>query len=54
MLRLPYQGSAGRWLIAIYRASSESWSESELPTRFGPAIGTRRITGGRSCPAWTR
>jgi hypothetical protein len=38
--RLRYQGSAGRWLIAIYKASSENWSESELPTRLGPAIGT--------------
>jgi hypothetical protein len=40
VLRLRYQGSADRWLIAIYKASSESWSESELPTRFGPTIGT--------------
>ena len=36
VLRLRYQGSADRWLIAIYKASSQSWSESELPTRFGP------------------
>ncbi len=40
VLRLRYQGSADRWLIAIYKASSESWSESELPTSFGPTIGT--------------
>jgi len=40
VLRLRYQGSADRWLIAIYKASSQSWSESELPTRFGPTIGT--------------
>jgi len=40
VLRLRYQGSADRWLIAIYKASTESFSESELPTRFGPVIGT--------------
>jgi len=40
VLRLRYQGSADRWLIAIYKASSESWSETELPARFGPATGT--------------
>ena len=39
MLRLRYQGSADRWLIAIYKATSESWSESELPTHFGPTFG---------------
>jgi hypothetical protein len=30
VLRLRYQGNADRWLIAIYKASSESWSGSEL------------------------
>lgn len=40
VLRLRYQGSADRWLIAIYKASKESWSEDELPTRFGPTTGT--------------
>jgi len=40
VLRLRYQGSADRWLIAIYKASSETFSENELPTRFGPTIGT--------------
>jgi len=40
VLRLRYQGSADRWLIAIYKASTETFSESELPTRFGPTIGT--------------
>jgi len=40
VLRLRYQGSADRWLIAIYKASSETFSEDELPTRFGPTIGT--------------
>jgi hypothetical protein len=40
VLRLRYHGSADRWLIAIYKASTESWSEDELPTLFGPTIGT--------------
>ena len=40
VLRLRYQGSADRWLIAIYKASTDSFSEDELPTRFGPTIGT--------------
>lgn len=40
VLRLRYQGSADRWLIAIYKASTETFSESELPTRFGPTTGT--------------
>jgi len=40
VLRLRYQGCADRWLIAIYKASSESWSEDELPISFGPTIGT--------------
>ena len=39
-LRPRYQGSADRWLIAIYKASTESYSENELPTRFGPTTGT--------------
>jgi hypothetical protein len=40
VLRLRYQGSEDRWLIAIYKASTETFCESELPTRFGPTIGT--------------
>jgi hypothetical protein len=40
VLRLRYQGSADRWLIAIYKASTENFSENELPTRFGPVVGT--------------
>jgi hypothetical protein len=40
ILRLRYQGSADRWGIAIYRSSSESYTESELPTSFGPKTGT--------------
>ena len=33
ILRLRYQGSADRWGIGIYRSSSESYTESELPPR---------------------
>jgi hypothetical protein len=40
VLRLRCQGSADRWLIAIYKASTETFSERELPTRFGPTTGT--------------
>lgn len=40
ILRLRYQGSADRWAIAIYLASSDRYSESELPTSFGPKTGT--------------
>src|ERR1700674_5844337 len=31
ILRLRYQGSADRWAIAIYKASSGQYTESELP-----------------------
>ena len=40
ILRLRYQGSAGRWAIGIYRASSGQYTESELPASFGPKTGT--------------
>jgi hypothetical protein len=40
ILRLRYQGSADRWAIGIYLASSGQYTESELPTSFGPKAGT--------------
>jgi hypothetical protein len=40
ILRLRYQGSADRWAIGTYLASSGQYTESELPTSFGPATGT--------------
>jgi hypothetical protein len=40
ILRLRYQGSADRWAIATYLASSGQYSESELPGSFGPVTGT--------------
>jgi hypothetical protein len=40
ILRLRYQGSADRWAIGIYLASSDRYTESELPTYFGPKTGT--------------
>jgi hypothetical protein len=40
ILRLRYQGSADRWNIAIYLASDERYTESELPTSFGSQTGT--------------
>ena len=40
ILRLRYQGSAGRWAIGIYQASTGQYTESELPGSFGPVTGT--------------
>jgi hypothetical protein len=40
ILRLRYQGSADRWAIGIYLASSGQYTESELPGSFGPKAGT--------------
>ncbi len=40
ILRLRYQGSADRWAIGIYLASAGQYTESELPTSFGPTTGT--------------
>ena len=40
ILRLRYQGSTERWNIGIYLASDERYTESELPTSFGPRTGT--------------
>jgi hypothetical protein len=40
ILRLRYQGSADRWAIGIYLASSDRYTEAELPASFGPKTGT--------------
>jgi hypothetical protein len=40
ILRLRDQGSADRWAIGIYLASSDRYTESELPTSFGPKTST--------------
>ncbi|ORT47664.1 hypothetical protein [Frankia sp. KB5] len=40
ILRLRYQGSADHWAIAIYLASDDRYTESELPASFGPKTGT--------------
>ena len=40
ILRLRYQGSADRWAIGIYKASTGQYTESELPGSFGQATGT--------------
>jgi hypothetical protein len=40
ILRLRYQGSTDRRNIGIYLASDERYTESELPTSFGPKTGT--------------
>ena len=40
ILRLRYQGSIDQWAIAIYLASDQRYTETELPTSFGPRTGT--------------
>ena len=40
ILRLRWQGSADEWAIGIYKASTGQYTESELPTSFGPKTGT--------------
>jgi len=40
ILRLRYQGSADRWAIGIYLATTGQYTESELPACSGPASGT--------------
>jgi hypothetical protein len=45
ILRLHYQGSAERWAIGIYLASSGQYTESELLASFGPKTGTLKQTG---------
>lgn len=40
VLRLRWQGSADNWGIAIYKASTGQYTESELPGSFGPVTGT--------------
>ena len=37
--RLRYWGSADRWAIGIYLASTGQYTESELPASFGPTTG---------------
>lgn len=39
VLRLRYQGHIDRWKIAIYKYTTESYTEAELPTS-GPRTGT--------------
>jgi hypothetical protein len=40
ILRLRYQGHIDSWKIAIYKYSSETYIEAELPASFGPVTGT--------------
>jgi hypothetical protein len=40
ILRLRYQGSADCWAIGIYLASTDRYTESELPASSGPKTGT--------------
>ena len=40
ILRLRYQGSADRWAIGIYLASTDRYTEAELPRSLFPMTGT--------------
>jgi hypothetical protein len=40
ILRLRYQGHIDTWGIGIRLASTERYTEAELPTSFGPRTGT--------------
>jgi hypothetical protein len=39
-LRLRWTGSPDEWAIGIYKASTEQYSENELPWSYGPLTGT--------------
>jgi len=39
-LRLRYQGDTDHWLVGIWKASTQSFGEDELPTSFRPLITT--------------
>jgi hypothetical protein len=39
VLRLRYQGHIDHWKIAIYKYSTEAYTEAELPTSLGPCTG---------------
>jgi hypothetical protein len=47
--RLRYQGHIDRWKIAIYKYSTETYTEAELPTSFGPRTGTPEEGIDHSC-----
>lgn len=40
ILRLRWQGSPDEWAIAIYKASTGQYTETEFPGSFGSATGT--------------
>jgi hypothetical protein len=52
VLRLRYQGHIDRWKIAIYKYSSETYTEAELPTSFGPVTGTPEEGVDRTFPLY--
>jgi hypothetical protein len=52
VLRLRYQGHIDSWKIAIYKYSSETYTEAELPTSFGPVTGTPEEGVNRTFPLY--
>jgi hypothetical protein len=38
--RQRYRGDGDHWLVGIYKASTQSFGQDELPTRFSPLITT--------------
>lgn len=52
VLRLRYQGHIDHWKIAIYKYSSETYTEAELPTSFAPVTGTPEEGVNRTFPLY--
>ena len=52
VLRLRYRGNIDTWQIGIYKYSSESYTEAELPTSFGPVTGTPEEGVNRTFPLY--
>jgi hypothetical protein len=52
VLRLRYQGDIDTWDIGIYRYTTESYTEAELPTSFGPVTGTPEEGINRTFPLY--
>jgi hypothetical protein len=54
VLRLRYQGHIDSWKIAIYKYSTETYTEAELPTSFGPVTGTPEEGVNHTFPLYGR
>lgn len=52
ILRLRYQGHVDSWKIGIYKYSTESYTEAELPTSLWPVTGTPEEGVNRTFPLY--